>query len=168
MAMTLVAFALALAGGPTSVQALQDGHRVENPALLGVVPVRRQGGAVVAHVLEDSPAAAAGLAVGDCLLRVAGEKVAAPPHVDRALATRAPGDTIEVRYRRGEDERTARIELVARRALASPLLRARPRGQVGFAAPEWIAYHWWGHTDGPPTRTNTAGKVVVIHCFQSW
>ena len=47
---------------------------------------------------------------------------------------------------------------------------------TGFEAPDWYAYGWERHDADSnrssavdaPTRENTAGKVVVIHAFQSW
>ena len=53
---------------------------------------------------------------------------------------------------------------------AHPYLRPAERKRTGFAAPAWHAFGWVNVARGqqPPTLANTKGKVVVIHCFQSW
>lgn len=51
-------------------------------------------GALITTVTEDSPAAAAGLAVGDVILGVDGEKLAAATDLTEYVAAHAPGDEI--------------------------------------------------------------------------
>jgi putative serine protease PepD len=56
------------------------------------------GGAVVQHVLPDSPAAAAGLAEGDVITHVDGEPVESMPDLVVEVREREPGDEVEVGY----------------------------------------------------------------------
>jgi S1-C subfamily serine protease len=80
-------------------------------------------GALIQTVTEDGPADEAGLrsgrtttgdgvvAGGDLLVEVDGEKVRAPDDVPAAIADNQPGDKIEVVFYRGDDRKTAEVEL---------------------------------------------------------
>ena len=60
--------------------------------------------------------------------------------------------------------------LVSQQSSRGTVLRGRDSGGTGFRAPAWYAYAWANVAEGqePPSLANTQGKVVVIHCFQSW
>ena len=148
----------------------QSHHRTENPALLGIVPLQEKDKVVVGHVLKKSPAAKAGLQVGDEILEVDGKDIARPQDVDAALSGAAAGDKVDVVYRRAKKRGTASAKLVARRDYRGDFFKSSGRGRTGFKAPDWYVYAWANVPKGKeaPTRKNTKGKVVVIHCFQSW
>jgi S1-C subfamily serine protease len=80
-------------------------------------------GALIQRVVEDGPADEAGLraggtttgdgiaAGGDLIVEVDGKPVRTPDDVPAAIADLKPGDEIEVAYYRGDDRRTATVEL---------------------------------------------------------
>jgi putative serine protease PepD len=69
------------------------------------------GGVAVEEVTAGGPADDAGLRTGDVIVAIAGDEVASPDEVRAAIDSRNPGDAVEVRIRRGGDERTVRVEL---------------------------------------------------------
>jgi membrane-associated protease RseP (regulator of RpoE activity) len=136
-----------------------------NPAMLGVICVEGASGAVVAEVLEASPAAAAGLAAGDRLLAIDGREIRRAADVDAALAGRKAGEAVRVGYARAGAKGELRATLAARPARDA----SRKQGETGFEAPLWHAYAWANVKEGEePTFEGTKGKVVVLHAFQSW
>jgi len=94
-----------------------------------------------------------------------------PIQLDRLLSQHQPLDELVYKFRRGRDRvHTGELALGARSELRAEQLGTRKRGETGFPAPAW--YGWaWNNLDkkaAPPSPANTAGKVVVIHAFQSW
>jgi len=151
----------------------QGHHRKENRALLGIVAVAaptksKRPVIVIAHVLEKSPAAKAGLAKGDEILSIAGSRITKPEDVDSALAGFSGAEKVEVVYRREKQQATAKAKLMERADYRGDFLKRVARGRTGFKAPEWFVYAWARAGGAAPTRAGTKGKVVVIHCFQSW
>ena len=90
--------------------------------------------------------------------------------MDAALSGAAAGDKVAVVYRRAKKKATATARLAARRDYRGDFFKSPGRGRTGFKAPDWYVYAWANVRKGkePPTRKNTKGKVVIIHCFQSW
>jgi S1-C subfamily serine protease len=68
-------------------------------------------GLMIDTVEAGSPAAAAGLAVGDILLGVDGEPVGLPRDINRALLARSVGDTMTLILRRGGARLETRVTL---------------------------------------------------------
>ena len=154
----------------------------DNESLFGVVALPSDaGGLTLAEVVPDSPAAHAGLQIGDRLLQVAGMPLAAPQDLDRLLKTRKPGAIIafEVarteRAKEGEEPKTKKVEgqatLVDRHQFrwSHEYFRGQKRGQTGFEAPEIPAYAWMnvGADEDPPSIAGLRGKVIVIHSFRT-
>lgn len=146
----------------------EEKPRVENPGLLGIVVLQEGTRLVVGHVLEDSPAAKAGIAKGDRIEAVADAKVWRAADLDAALGKAGPGKTVNLAVQRESGRVNVPVTLVARSEYAGDFLKPCPKGRTGFEAPEWFAYAWANVPEGkePPTRENTKGKVVVIHAFQ--
>jgi serine protease Do len=66
-------------------------------------------GLLIREVMEDSPAARAGLAQGDLIVAAAGQPVGSPDDLFGALQAAAPGATLELTIVRGADERTIQV-----------------------------------------------------------
>jgi S1-C subfamily serine protease len=69
------------------------------------------GGATVQRVLGDSPAALAGIRVGDVIVAVADQPVVSMSGLVVALRTRHPGDDVRLTYLRDGRRRTATVTL---------------------------------------------------------
>jgi S1-C subfamily serine protease len=73
------------------------------PAIGGVLPIEPGTGLLVNSVLEDSPAAAAGIQRNDVLARINDQVLVTPKQLQILIARRKPGDQVEVTlYRKGE------------------------------------------------------------------
>jgi len=85
----------------------------ENP-FIGVLPLRGpddQEGAVVRFLYPESPAAEAGVQVGDRLTAIAGEPIKAAADAPDMLASHAVGDEITVSLLRGDEKKEVKITL---------------------------------------------------------
>ena len=91
---------------------LRDGE-VER-GYLGVRLSETDDGVTLGAVLDDEPAQAAGLQSGDLVLEVAGKPVESATDVSDAVAARKPGEKVELKVRRGDDERTFTVTLGTR------------------------------------------------------
>jgi len=78
-----------------------------------------EGGALVAEVAENSPAAAAGIEIGDLLLSVDGKVVDSPSGLKQLIRER-PGARVEVVCRRRGKERRVSATLDSRAITESP------------------------------------------------
>jgi putative serine protease PepD len=95
--------------------ALRRGERIERP-YLGVSTARPENrpGARVAEVVDGGPADRGGLRAGDVITRVGDTRVGQPEDVARAIASRSPGDQIEITFVRDGDERSETVRLGTR------------------------------------------------------
>ncbi len=142
----------------------------EGSPLLGVITAPGTGQVEVLHVLQGSPAAAAGLRRGDRLVRLAERTVSTPAEVEKILARLAPGRQVALEILRDGQPEELTAELIDRRTFDGAFAVDRKRPARGFEAPEWFAFAWANvlEDEAPPTLESTKGKVVVIHAFQSW
>jgi len=110
----LVALAAAI---PMSAGASPDsgylGVRMQSieGGLAEALDMEENSGVLLGQVVENSPAAAAGLASGDIVVAIDGTKVDSPSALSRAVRDHEPGDEIELAYLRGGSEKKARITL---------------------------------------------------------
>jgi serine protease Do len=74
---------------------------------------RPQGGAVVRLVMDGSPAAEAGLAPGDVVVRAAGRLVTSRPDLVAAVRSLKPQDPLDVQYVRDGRTHTTTVTLKA-------------------------------------------------------
>jgi S1-C subfamily serine protease len=72
-------------------------------------------GVLIAEVSSESPAEAAGLMADDVLIRVNGQDVSTFKAVKDAIASKQPGDEVEVMYSRDGKEQTAKLRLASRK-----------------------------------------------------
>ncbi len=93
----------------------------------------RDRGLLVGRIVPDSPAAAAGLSVGDLLLALDGRPMASLAEVRALLFTRSPGDETEITYLRDGAETTVRVPLGStERSQVDLSLLARLPGEVSI------------------------------------
>jgi putative serine protease PepD len=83
-------------------------------AYLGVRLAEVSGGVRLAEVIEGEPADDAGLRADDVVLEAGGKPVSTAADVQGAVAARKPGDELELRIRRGGNERTVTVKLGTR------------------------------------------------------
>jgi putative serine protease PepD len=90
---------------------IADG-KVEH-AYLGV-SLADDGAAKLESVVAGGPAAGAGLRTGDLVIEVAGERIETGDELREAIDARKPGDELELKVRRGSEERDVTVELGTR------------------------------------------------------
>jgi len=100
VAVTLGAVGWAVAGGRAWL-GVNVSHDSEHP----------DGGAVIERVLVGAPAESAGLSVGDVIVAIDGDAVAAPADLRRKLASLAPGDRTQVTVVRDGSRRNLDVRL---------------------------------------------------------
>ncbi|MDQ4132291.1 MAG: trypsin-like peptidase domain-containing protein [Actinomycetota bacterium] len=71
-------------------------------------------GAMIFEVEPNSPAAEVGLQQRDVITRLGDEEITSAEELGAAVRRHDPGDAVEVTFRRGADEQTTRVTLVAR------------------------------------------------------
>lgn len=112
-------------------------------------------GALVTDVADDSPAARAGLADGDIVVRIDGQDVRSARHLTRLVDETPAGRTVPIEYVRGGVRAQADVTLPAsptfretfrRRVpdtfayrMGEPLVRGRMRGRLGIGVQDLTA-----------------------------
>jgi S1-C subfamily serine protease len=95
-------------------------------------------GVLVSAVEPESPARKAGIARGDIILSVQGAAVNTAMDLERAIAGRKPGDTLAVKLRHGDAERTVSLTLGDREGRPWAGIMIAPRGfAFGGMMPGW-------------------------------
>lgn len=139
-----IGFAVPLHGADALIAALKSGQHVQ-PGFLGVQlePPPQQtadqtpsapppDGAVIEKVLDDAPAAKAGLAAGDRIMKIDGEAVIDAAMLKILLGRRIAGETVRVEYLRGEQPAAADVTLAA----APPSQPQAPQQPAASPAPQ--------------------------------
>jgi putative serine protease PepD len=115
-----VGFAIAVDTAKEILPVLKEGREIKRPYLGVTTGDPRTGtGALVADVIVGGPADDAGLRAGDRIVAIAGREVTQSADVAAAVGDRKPGDKIDIRVRRGGDERTLSATLGTRPDRAS-------------------------------------------------
>jgi serine protease Do len=91
-----------------------------NRPWIGIVMEETQGGVQIARVLPQSPAARAGLAVGDMIRAADGVEVREAREVQRIIMNRKAGDSIKLRIARGK--KNIEIDVTTEAMPAPPFL----------------------------------------------
>ncbi len=113
---------------------------------------------VAAHVLRTSPADAAGLRDGDALATLDGKAMDTPASVVRLVASKRPGDEIEITFFRGDTQRATKVTL----GVFPGEAEAARRDKIGTFAPELKGTVLKGAVS--PWK----GKVTVVDFWASW
>ena len=95
-----------------ATQLISTGKAVH--AYLGVSVNSTASTARIATVKPGTPAAGAGLKVGDVVTAVDGTTIASGDDLTRSIDSYKPGDTITLKYRRGGSEHTVSLKLATR------------------------------------------------------
>jgi hypothetical protein len=84
---------------------------------MGTIPDfgRESGGVLLTGTTPGSPAERAGLIKGDIIVSVSGMPIDNLADLSAALKAHQPGDTVEVVFKRGNEERKLRVDLVERK-----------------------------------------------------
>ncbi len=85
-----------------------------SPSMAKALQLDSEGGILVNEVIEDSPAAAAGLADGDIIVEFAGKEIADADDLHKAVRKTDPGDTVDLVVIRDGARRTISVELGVR------------------------------------------------------
>ena len=119
-------------------------------------------GVRIESVVRGSPAERGGLRAGDRIVAIDGNRVTAPGHVTRAVATHKVGETISLA-----------IERTGRAIDAALVLGSRPSSEellrmhlVGAPAPAWSKVT--PLSGAPASVGSLKGKVVLIDFWASW
>jgi putative serine protease PepD len=106
-----VGFAVPVDEIKRSLPALEKGEDPER-AFLGVSSgTAPDGGALIDRVVENGPAARAGLRDGDTIVEIAAQPVREPNDVSAVVNSRRPGDEVRVVVERGGERRTLTVTL---------------------------------------------------------
>ena len=71
-------------------------------------------GALIAEIVADSPAEAAGLRVGDVIIRFGGKEISNVADLVQAIRISEIGEDVEIVFVRGEDTKTTSARLIER------------------------------------------------------
>jgi membrane-associated protease RseP (regulator of RpoE activity) len=104
-----------------------------------------EGGARVTEVVDESPAASAGLQEGDVIVEFEGEAVRGPAALTQRIRGREPGDHVTIGLKRDGRRETLEVELGRRSGLLVPL-RGFGEGKSWIVDPEAIE-HWKEHAE---------------------
>jgi membrane-associated protease RseP (regulator of RpoE activity) len=84
------------------------------PALRALYGAPKDAGVLIGEVEKDSPAAKAGLEVGDVLTAVDGEKITSSWNVSRAVWRKSPGESVEIQVTRKGSSKTLKATVAER------------------------------------------------------
>jgi peroxiredoxin len=120
------------------------------------------GGVLVKHVVNNSPAAKAGVADGDQVIEVDGDPIDEPSQLVARVALAGPTGTVALKLRRGGVEKSASATLVAHPG-QDQVLRL---DKIGTFAPWKSVTTVSGSV--PANMAAMRGKVVVLDFWASW
>lgn len=95
----------------------------------------KEGGALVAEVVDDSPAQKLGLAAGDVILKVDGKAIEDPADLRRVVGEHEEPVEVEITWLRDRKTRTGKVELEVREGLAW-------FGGEGRGMPDLDSFQW--------------------------
>ena len=101
------------------IEQLRETGKVSH-AYLGVQVRDADDGVEITGLADDGPAAQAGLRAGDVITELGGKQVEGASALTSLVDERKPGDSVEVKIRRGGDTQTLTVELGERPATTGP------------------------------------------------
>jgi len=78
-----------------------------------ITGTRSFNGATLTDVVANSPAAKAGLQVGDVILAIGGQNIDAQHPLNALIGAKKPGDAVDVKFQHGSDTKTVSVTLGA-------------------------------------------------------
>lgn len=103
-------------GGPGFPGKHDDKHGDKHNGPRGgnvITGTRTFNGATLTQVVADSPAAKAGLQVGDVILAIGGQNIDNQHPVDALIRAKKPGDAVDVKFQHGSETKTVGVTLGA-------------------------------------------------------
>ncbi len=113
------------------VVSVADRSLMDNGGFLGIAMGDGKDAVDVTEVTIGSPAARAGLQKSDQILSIDGEACHSPQDLKQHIRALKPGTKIAVKYRRGEEEKSADIMLTSRPRYAGSNARTNPMAALG-------------------------------------
>lgn len=108
-----IGFAIPLGDFDRILEKLKAGENIR-PGFLGIQMAPREDGepgAVIQSVVEDTPAAEAGLQEGDIIIKINGEEVTDLAQLRRTIRALLEGDEVTIAYLREEEEQEVKVVL---------------------------------------------------------
>ena len=132
--------------------------------LLASLGATDTAGVVVNAVTNGSPAAAAGLAPGDVITAVDGQRIRTPGELIATVGERAPGSAVEITALRRGDERRLHATLAERtdEGRASAAKRQAPAAKPSALARLGLALTELSASDAAAIGLAVEGSVVVV------
>ena len=121
--------------------------------------LKEEGGALVAEVQEGTPAAKAGIEVGDAILAVDGERLKDARDLSRRIASKQPGAKVELKVMRDGKERTMSVELAK---LPDQVASKQKQERRGDKSDEGLNQPQLGLTLAPANSVAGAGSEGVV------
>lgn len=118
-------------------------------------------GVLVVSVQSGSPAQTAGVVRGDIITEINGAAVNSPREVEQAIDSRKQGDTLQVKVRHGDEQKTLSVALGERsgRPYMGVLLFPEEHWRFGMRAPRGRGWPW-SFTEGAlVTRVASGGPA---------
>jgi serine protease Do len=97
--------------------------------------LKEPGGALVAEVQDDTPAAKAGIRSGDAIIAVDGERLKDARDLSRRVAGKQPGSTVKLQINRDGKEQTVNVTLAKLPEQAQAAAPAKSKEQAGTEEP---------------------------------
>ncbi len=149
--------------GAARPRATPDTAGASSEAWLGLSMRKTDSGVFVNGVLRGSPAAGAGLMVGDRLVRVGGQPISTPVEVAEVVKAHPVGTRLDLHVLRGSDTR-----MLYAVTAAKPDREMMIRNElVGFQAPS-ISELRTVQGAVVPAWAQLRGQVVVLEFWASW
>lgn len=147
----------------TPLSQLSSTGTSDSPGWIGIGMKQTEGGVVVANVLRTSPAASAGLRVGDRLVRINARTVNTPEEVGAVVQALPPGSKATFDIRRDDEVRLLHATVEAKPDREEMLRREL----VGQSAPS-ISELRTVQGAVVPSWSRLRGHPVILEFWASW